>query len=481
MGSNNLSACRQSVFALGLSVSIFATANLVAEDVFFRSDGGMARGAERGPNDVRKPFDLASPTWKCSLASGHSTPTVFDDFVALTTYDADREELAVLLLERTSGRTIWSYVVETDRVEPFHHAGSPAASTVASDGDRLFAFFGSFGLIALDMQGRPLWQQPMGPFQDEFGAASSPVLAGDLVIVNQDHDTNNALFAFSKETGERKWRVDRNEFTRSYATPVVAKVDGKLQLIVAGSLTLTGYDVETGSRLWWLDGLARIVNPTPVVHEGVAYVATWAPGGDAEQRVAMDDWARAQQDFDANGDQRIQKNELLPGPVLQRFFRMDLNQDGGLDQREWEKHAAVFEHAQNALHAVRLGGTGDLSEQILWSQTRGLPFVASPVLANDLIFMVKDGGILTAVSSDDGSMQRRGRLKATSVYYASPLFDGSHVYIPSVSGVMNVVSANPEWSVIDEHDFQASIYATPVVVDDQLYVRTSDALYRFDR
>ena len=108
-----------------------------------------------------------------------------------------------------------------------------------------FAFFGSFGLLAYDHDGNQVWSKPMGPFQDEFGASSSPILVDDLVVLNEDHDVGSYLIAIDQKSGETRWKTSREEFTRSYSTPVVWAPKGKAkQIVVAGSLQVAGYDVR---------------------------------------------------------------------------------------------------------------------------------------------------------------------------------------------------------------------------------------------
>src|SRR5690606_31150946 len=115
------------------------------------------------------------------------------------------------------------------------------------------------------------------------------------------------------------------------------------------------------SLLWWVDGLARIVNPTPAIADGTLYVATWSPGGDAGERIELEPWEAAVANYDRNSDGMIARSEVVDGPVVSRFFRMDVNQDESLDKAEWERHRDVFARAQNGILAVRLGGEGDVT------------------------------------------------------------------------------------------------------------------------
>lgn len=239
-------------------------------------------------------------------------------------------------------------IVPTQTLEAFHDVGSPASATPACNGTQVFSFFGSYGLLCYDVNGQLLWERPMGPFQDEFGASSSPVLVGNKVILNEDHDRDSFLMALDQQTGEVVWKTAREEATRSYATPVVFENHGRTEILVAGSRQLAAYDPHDGKKLWWFDGLSRIVDSTPMVVDGDIYFATWTPGGDSDDRIRMEPFPMALTSFDKNNDGEIGKDELpLGNPILERFFRIDLSQNQGLDQREWEKHALVFERAEH--------------------------------------------------------------------------------------------------------------------------------------
>ncbi len=168
----------------------------------------------------------------------------------------------------------------------------------------------------------------MGPFQDEFGAASSPILVDDKVVINQDHDVDSFITALDQKSGATVWKTPRPDATRSYSTPLVIQREGHKQILIAGSLQLAAYDVDTGEKLWWFNGLSRIVDSTPVLHNGLIYLATWTPGGDPGERISMESFSEALAKFDQNSDKTIAADELPAGsPVLERFFRIDLNQN----------------------------------------------------------------------------------------------------------------------------------------------------------
>ncbi len=447
------------------------------EAAYFRKQGGVATASQPLPEDLG---EGARQVWRTELPSGHSTPTIVGDRIYLTTFADD--ELATVAIDRHTGEQLWRQVCPAPSLELFHSTGSPAAATVASDGKAVFAFFGSYGLLCYDLDGQLLWDTPLGPFQDEFGAASSPVFADGKIILNEDHDVDSFLIAIDAATGKTVWKTPRPGFTRSYSTPAIWEVEGRKQVVVAGALALMAYDLDTGSVIWQVRGLSRLVDGTPVIANGHVFVASWSTGGDESSRIAMEPFADALQTYDKNGDGRIAKEELTTGPVLARFFRIDLNQDGALDDEEWQNHARVFEQAQNAAFAVRAGGRGDITDtHVVWTYRRGLPVVPGPLVYEGVMYMVKDGGIITALDAATGDLLYRGRSGVSSTYYASPIAADGKVYLASRSGEVTVLKAGRAWQRLSSHDLGERITATPVVCDGCLYVRTEAALYRFER
>lgn len=444
---------------------------------YFRSDAGRQTGAGPLPDRLDDPQLL---NWRVALDSGHSTPILRGGKIFLTSYRPERKELAVEALDEKSGKQLWRRTIVPEQVEQTHPIGNPATATPACDGERLFVFFGSAGLFCYDLEGRKLWEQRMGPFRDEYGAGSSPILLEDKLILNQDHDTESFLAGFDRLTGRRLWSVARPDAVRSYSTPIVWMHDGQPELLVAGALRLTAYDPAEGKPLWWINGLARIVIPTPATSGPLVYMASWAPGGDSGKRITLPPWDAALAKWDANHDGKLSRNEIDDHEVLDRFFRMDLDQDGTLNQREWERHAEVFRRAQNALLAIKPSGSGELDDRaIVWKHNRGVPYVASPVLDHGILWMVKEGGIVTKLDAASGELLQEERVPGFGNYFASPVAGDGKAYFASESGTVSIVAAERSWRVIGSRDFHEKIYATPCLIGNRLYLRTDRALYCF--
>ena len=468
---------RKYLLLVGFLVFFSAASQAIGgEPIYFRGDFGIVPGAPVTPTR----FDEGSTIWRIPLQRGHSTPTIVGDSIFLTTFDPLTKKHETVALDRKTGHELWRQPAPAPRVEEQHQFGSPASATVASDGERIYVFFGSYGLLCYELSGKQVWAKPMGPFQDEFGSSSSPILIGEKLLLSEDHDIDNFLMAIDKNTSKTLWRVSRDEYTRSYSTPVLWRHDGRTEVIVAGAVQLASYDLDSGDKLWWVNGLARIVNTTPVVHGDQIIVATWSPGGDSGQRIGLEPWDEAAKKHDKNADGKIALDELDGGPVVPRFFRMDLDQDGKIDQAEWERHADVFARAENSTLAIRAGGSGNVTDSaVIWKTPTGAPYVSSPLLHDGVVYLAKDGGIFTTLDAETGGVIKRGRLRGRGNYFSSPVLVGDKVLVASQRGVLSVVTAVGEWEMVASHDFGEGISATPVFNQGHLFIRTEEALYCF--
>jgi outer membrane protein assembly factor BamB len=445
---------------------------------YFRSNHGLADSSCGAlPSQFDAPGTLR---WRVPLDPGHATPILSEGRIFLTAYQEESNELTVLALDANTGRILWRNGVTVSQVERTHPLGSPATATPACDGRRVYVFFGSYGLLAFDLNGKKLWEFRAGPFQDEYGAGSSPILVGDKVILNQDHDVDSFLMAVNAASGKPVWKTPRPDAVRSYSTPVVWSQNGRPELLVAGALELAGYDPADGKKLWWVNGLARIVIPTPVPLEDMVYMASWAPGGDTANRITLDSWPVALSKWDTDHDGTLSRAEIKDPQVLERFYRMDLNQDGVLDQHEWEHHAKIFREAQNSVLAIKPTGAGELAKgAVLWKHSRGVPYVATPVIDRGILYMVKEGGIVTKLEVATGNLLQEERVAGLGNYFASPVAGDGKVYFASEPGTVTVLASQPEWNVISSHEFHEKIYATPAFASGRLYIRTEQALYCF--
>ena len=417
--------------------------------------------------------------WKTPLPPGHSSPVLWGNRIFVT---AVREQkLLTIGLDRETGKVQWESEAPYERLESIHRIGSFAQSTPCADADGVYSFFGSSGLYCHDHSGKLLWSKPMGPFVNDFGAASSPILAGDRLILCQDHDLDSFLLCVHRKTGEVIWKTERTDFLRNSCTPILWNNEGRLQIVVAATLRVAGYDLETGKEAWTVRGISRTVVSSPTVGaDGNLYLAGWAAGGDEAERIRVEpfDDVAALKDRDKNGS--LEEGELAEGPVFQRFSQADRNKDGHLTRAEYELFRSLFDQGRNLLLSIRPGAVGDATEtHVRWTYPKQVPFCASPLLWGDWLFTIKDGGILQCLNATTGKVAKPLRLEASGSYYASPVGGDGKIFLVDESGRLTVIAASEELTLLHTADFQEDVYATPAVVDGRLYLRTASSLYCF--
>jgi outer membrane protein assembly factor BamB len=419
--------------------------------------------------------------WKTALPPGHSSPAIVGSRIFLTAV-RDKEHLETICLDRSTGKILWRAEAPHKTLEQIHGIGSYAQPSPAADSERVVVLFGSSGLYCYDQAGKELWHHEMGPFNDEFGAASSPIIVDDRVILCQDHDTGSFLAAYDKQTGKELWTTDRSEFSRGYCTPVISSANGQREIVVAGTLRVVGYDWESGKELWTVRGLSRVNCMTPAIGEGnTLVVAGWSGGGDPGERISMEPFADFASQYDENKNGTLEENEVSASAALKtRYVQCDRNKNGHVTKAEYDEFQMLFDKSQNVVLAIKPGGRGDVSEShVLWKYDRFIPFCASPVVYQGLAFTIKDGGILSCLDAKTGKTHKSGRVAGTGNYYSSPVAGDGKLYLLSQRGTLSVVSASESWKVLHSAEFGEEGYATPAVVDGRIFLRTSGHLYCF--
>jgi outer membrane protein assembly factor BamB len=436
---------------------------------------GVSQSKARLPKEIGPDKEVK---WKTSLPPGHSSPVLSGDHLFLTAVDNDR--LLTIGINRTNGHILWQQPAPYDKPEKIHNTGSLAQSTPATDGEIVVSFFGSSGLHAYTCDGKPLWSHRMGPFKNDFGAGSSPIIEGNFVILVQDHDVDAFIAVYDKKTGTEVWRTDRSEFMRSYASPVIWTVNGKKEIVVASTLRIVGYDLTTGTEKWTVKGVSRLVNMTPVIGpDNTLYAACWSPGSEGDDRIPpLDIDELFANDTDKNGT--IEQAEFPEHPLKRRFSQVDRNKDGHITRQEYQSVALVHAEGRNVVVAIAPGGLGDITKtHVRWEFTKQIPYCPSPLYYRGFLFMVKDGGILTVLDAESGKSLKQVRLQATGNYYASPVAGDGKVYLLSQNGELTVLSADEGWEELYTVKFDADGHATPAIADGRLYVRVGDQLYCF--
>jgi len=444
--------------------------------------------AFRGPNcsgvarDARPPIKIGptnSVLWKIQVPWSPSSPCIWDDQIFLTTFTDD--ELQTRCYRREDGKLTWFRGIKPDKFETFHRSeNSPAASTPATDGQSVVSYFGSFGLVCYDRQGKELWRHklPVALSGGSYGTGASPLIAGNLVVVNRDQDQESSLLAVDLRTGKTAWEAPRPDAHGSFGTPIMWRNQDIEEVVMPGSLRLKGYELKTGKEDWSIDGLAAFVCTTPVLGEGLLFFAAWSDG---KADDPWPTWEKFLEQNDKNKDGVVALDEFAT--ASRDFYRgLDLNRDGKIDKAEWDQIQVAIAKSENVLVAVKPGGQGDISRtHVAWKCTRGLPYVASPLFYNDRIYLIKNGGMISSLDAKTGSpFYSQERLDAEGSYYSSPVAADGRIYIASSPGKLTVVKAGgdkPE--ILHQTEFGERIFATPALVGNNLYLRTQTSLYAF--
>lgn len=415
--------------------------------------------------------------WKVALPTGHSSPCVWGDRIFLTGYDGSK--LETICLRRRDGSVLWRQATPATQIEPTHRIGSPATPTPATDGERVFVSFGSFGLLAYDFEGKEQWRVALPAPNLEFGTSASPIVADGRVFLVHDQDEGSFLLAVDARTGRQLWKKERPEFRRSFATPVLWRHDGGEELIVPGSIWLKSYNPSDGSERWTYSGTSRVACSSPVVGDGMLFSASWNVGGDADSRVTMEPFDDFMRSIGKSTDTLLTKDDVPPGPVRDRFSQMDLNKNGQVTREEWEGMRSMFARAGNSLLAIRPGGKDEIStSHVAWKSTRSLPYVASPVFYDGRLYTIKNGGLASCYDAKTGTPHYQDhRIDAPGDYYASLIAGHGRIYFTSQNGIVTVLAAGDTPEVLARADFHEKIMATPAIVGDTLYVRTAEHLY----
>ena len=260
--------------------------------------GPLATGAAPKADPPVEWSETKNIRWKTKLPGlGHSSPVVWGSLVFVTTAEMTGakkpftgvtpdgahnnmnplfdHQFAVMAIDRQTGAVVWRRTVATRQPhESTHESATWASNSPVTDGEHVLSFFGSNGLYCLDTGGRLLWSRDLGDMQVKHGhgEGASPLLHGETVVVNWDHEGASVIVALAKRTGEELWRQPRDEVT-SWATPIVVTHDGQRQVVVSGTRRVRGYDLKTGAVIWEAGGLPGNIVASPVGADGMVFAA----------------------------------------------------------------------------------------------------------------------------------------------------------------------------------------------------------------
>src|SRR5262245_10085022 len=310
--------------------------------------------------------------WKIDLPQGYSSPIVSGHRIFLTGQRDGR--LLTFAVDRRTGRLLWEREAPRSRSEKLDPRNHPAGASAATDGDSVFVFFADYGLLGYDLDGKERWRVPLGPFTNIYGMGASPIVVGDVVVLNCDQSLRSFIAAFDKRTGRQRWRTMRPEAKSGHSTPIVyTPAGGRPQIVVPGSFVLGAYDVQDGRRVWWVGGLPSELKSTPVVRGDTLYINGFGSAeNQPDAKVSVEPTADVFARYDANHDGTLSLDEIPTEHAKKKMPFRDLNADNAYSREEWDYYKAAAE-AENGMLAITLGGDGDMTaKSVRWRFQRGI-------------------------------------------------------------------------------------------------------------
>ena len=333
-------------------------------------------------------------------------------------------------LDLKSGKVEWTKEFYTGKPPGGRHRkNSFISETPVTDGKFIYLFAANLGLWAFDLKGNQVWnaQLEANPIYLDLGTGSSPVLAGNLLIVVCDNEKQQYIAAFDKQTGKQVWRTDRDLGTSTqprqrsgWATPFIWRNPMRTEIVTIGPETVVSYDLQ-GKELWRMKGTALTPVPTPFAYEGLLYI------------------------------------------------------NGGRGR---------------ALLALRHGATGDISlkegetanDYVVWSQPRGGTYLPSSVAYEGAIYTLTETGILNRFDAKTGKQTYKTRIDpAATAFTTSPWAYNGKLFCLSEEGQTFVVNTGEEFKLSHVNELDDFTLASPALVGERLLIRTEHRLYSIRR
>ena len=446
-----------------LCLSLILCARLSANDEQWPKFRGPNAGAiADDPSLPDRWSETENVAWKTTVPGlGWSSPVIWDDHVFLTSaVSAGEEELPVpglydehdhIAANATHRWVVYDVDFETGAIRwkrelhaelprlRRHIKNSYASETPVTDGESLFVYFGSVGLVAaLDMEGKVRWQKDIGTFNTmiELGTAASPLLHEDRLYIVNDNTTESFMLALDKYTGEEIWRIARDERGNNWSTPVLWENRLRTEIVTTGRFGVRSYDLD-GTLLWELHGMSNLNSPSPFVSEGLVYISSGYPGGSLRPVYAIHPGAE--------GDISI-----------------------------WADQESTW--------SARFPGNRASSEYIAWAYPLLGTYNTSALVYRGIYYTLLDRGLLLAHDARTGrEVYGRRRLKIGSGFTASPWGYNGKVFVLSEAGDTYVIKAGSDFEILHTNSLNEMSLATPAIARGSLFVRTQSALYRIAR
>ena len=454
------------------------------------------------PENADPPILFSADTnllWKTEILPGWSSPCIVDDKIFLTGFNKEDSMLHTFAVNRENGEILWKDSVRLRSTYALHPINSYANPTVASDGKKVFAHLPGYGLIAYKPDGTKCWEfrhQPLGFF---MAGASSPVVKDSVVLVNINCRGKTRIVALDCETGDSLWAINDSLHIKSLVGRASSPVVWGNLLIMHQNMNVVAYNTLTRKAEWWMSTPTTGVS-TPVVYGDVMYLGAWTNFGEKSVNGINFTFNDLLRDYDKDQNQKLEQTEMpdtlmiysrpesaeepmtdMPLNDNMVYQEIDKNKDLALDSLEWAAFMQMLKPylEPHGMLALPVTGSGELSaSDILWKVTDNTPETPSPLVVGDNVFFIKNGGIITVINRETGEVVKKERVGATGAYFSSPMFAGNKIYTCSYNGTVSVLSGD-DFSVLALNKLKEKIGASPVAVDDVLYIRTDKHLYAF--
>ena len=457
-----------------LCLLVCVSAPVQAQWPQFRGPNGSGIGAGSGyPTDFSPTTNVA---WKTAVPFGQSSPVIAGTRLYVTGIEGD--DLLTIAMDAGTGKALWRHAVRRDRTTAMYKANDPASPTPAADDRGVVSFFADFGLVAYGTDGRVLWSHRMGPFHNFYGMSASPIIADDTVVQLIDQLQGSYLIALDRATGGVRWKVDRPSASIGYATPMVFRRSGeRAEIVTIGSTRLDSYLLDTGAHRWW----------TPIASNGSMGVAlaqgeTLFVSTAGSNEPGLPQWASALAQYEKDKDGRISRAEFIADKELgEHFGWIDTSADGFVTETEWNVARALGLGAWGAAAVTPGAALGQLpGTAVQWRVQKNVPYIPAPLLYQGVYYLVKTGGIVTALDPATGRLLKEGRATgALGEYYASPVAADGRIYVANLDGKVTVLKAGDQWDILAQNDLREEITATPALANGRVYVRTRQSLFCF--
>lgn len=427
----------------------------------FRGPNGSGVSKDKGfPAEVGKSKNLV---WRTPVRPGKSSPVLTKRHVFLTSFEGGT--LYTQCFDRKTGKMLWEREEKRPRDPIANRLNHPAAITPVTDGENVYVFFKDYGFLSYDPAGKLRWKTPVGFVDNTMGLGTSPILAGDLVVLVADQVEGSYIMALDRRNGETRWKKPREE-GEGWGTPLLHGPD----VVTASRGQVAAYTPANGKRTLDFSGIATTIVGSPILDGDTLYVFGYGSETPAPFAARL---AR----LDKNKDGKLSQDEYGDDAFLAGIAKYVGNRDMVITEDEWnEKQKNVM--GPNCLMALRLEG-GKARE--LWRYDKNFTGVIPSVLLYEgVLYLVRNGGVLTSFEASTGKVIKQGRVEgALGGYSTSPVAAEGKVYLASEEGKVTVLRAGGEWEVLSVSDLDEGCYATPALSEGQIFLRTDAALYCF--